>query len=84
MSDGEPHPTARIPVLSYNFAPGDPWAQGKSITIPSSRLALLREVFSELVTQLIVWNWITGEMLLVCQLLLGDHTLMWTIHLGTQ
>ena len=76
MSDGEPHPAARVPVLSYTFPHDDPWVLESSITITSSRLALLREVSSERVTQLIVWNWITGEMLLVCQLLPGDRTLM--------
>ena len=74
MSDGEPHPAARVPVLSYTFAPGRLYALQTLIT--GSRLALLGEVSGERVTRLIVWNWITGEMLLVRQLPLGDRTLM--------
>ena len=88
MSDGEPHPAARTQVLSYTFATrfgGDLWVLESSIT--SSRLALLgEEATGKFVTQrqLIIWNWITGEMLLVCQLFLGDRTLMWTVHSGNR
>ena len=72
MSDGEPHPSARAKVLSYTF--GTRWVLEPSIT--SSRLALLGSVSRESETQIIVWNWVTGEMLLVCQHFLGDRTLM--------
>ena len=64
MNDGEPHPAARTKILSYTFAPGRLYVLKTSIT--SSRLALLGEVSGERATQLIVWDWITGEMLLVC------------------
>ena len=77
MSDGEPHPSARVKVLSYTFALGEAgtcWLLEPSIT--SSRLALLGGVPSESLVRLVIWNWITGEMLLVCQLFVGNHTLM--------
>ena len=67
MSDGKPHPSARAKVLPYTFRilDGDnPWLAELSIT--SSRLALLGTVPGEFGTELSVWNWITGEMLLVC------------------
>ena len=74
MSDGDPHPSARAKVLSCALALGGLGVLEMSIT--SSRLAFLGEaVSSEHKTQLIVWNWITGEQLLVCQLLLGGRTL---------
>ena len=86
MSNGEPHPTARAHILSYNFAPeingGIPWILEPSVK--GSRLVLLREMSSEPKTQIVVWNWITGEMLLVRQPLLRDHTLTRTVHLGTR
>ena len=85
MSDGKSHPSARTKVLSHTFAPGnDDTPRVLKSSITSSRLALLGNLSGVYVTQLTVWNWITGEMLLVCQLLLGNRTLMWTAHLGTQ
>ena len=85
MNDGEPHPSARAKALSSTFAPGTdnpPWALEMSIT--SSRLALLGAVSRGSATQIVVWNWVTGEMLLVRQLLLGDRTLMLAVRLGTR
>ena len=85
MDDGDPHPSARAKVLFYVFAPGNnhaPRVLKSSIT--NFRLALLGNLSGRYATQLTVWNWITGEMLLVCQLLLDNRTLMWTVHLGAR
>ena len=84
MNDGDPHPSAREKVLSCALALGRLGVLEMSIT--NSRLAFLGEAVSrEHGTQLIVWNWITGENLLVRQLSLGDGTLlMWAVHLGTR
>ena len=73
LRDGEPHPAAQTAVLSYTFATGDgglPDVQDMSIT--DSRLAVLRS-FSYIRTgQIVVWDWTTGQILLVRRLLVFD------------
>lgn len=83
MSDGEPHPTARNKILSYTFSPGDGGTADildKSIT--TSRLVILRGLSSVDVAQIVVWDWTTGQILLVCRLLVYSSILMRTVRLG--
>ena len=85
MSDGEPHPAAQTTVLSYTFATGAgciPDVQDTSIT--DSRLAVLRGLSHVHTGQIVVWDWTTGQILLVRRLLAFDSTLMRTAHQGAQ
>ena len=68
LADGQPHPSAQIPTLSYTAEPelGDSldwWA----FSITGSRLAFFCRCSSapEVTAQLAVWDWNTGEILLV-------------------
>ena len=67
MSDGEPHPAAQTQVLSSTFAPavGDLVDIFLNMSITGSRLALLRGVYGVGITQAVVWDWTTGQILLV-------------------
>jgi len=66
MSDGEPHPAAQTAVLSYIFAlDSEPFTKTIDISITSSRLALMRGIYSENRGQVAVWDWTTGQILLV-------------------
>ena len=85
MSDGEPHPAAQTKVLSSTLAPalGD-LVNILDMSITGSRLALLRGTFGVGITQVVVWDWTTGQTLLVRRLLVYSPTMMRTIRLGTR
>ena len=62
----EPHPHARVKVLSYTLAPENGThveAVGASVT--GSRLAVLRKVSDISATQVVVWDWVTGQILVI-------------------
>ena len=66
MFDGKPHPSAQTPVLPYVSVRElgfDSW----EISITGSRLALICMFYdgSGVTAQLVVWDWNTGEILLV-------------------
>ena len=85
MSDGEPHPAARTAILSYTFPTGDggmPDVQDTSIT--GSRLAVFRGLSNIRTGQIVVWDWTTGQILLVCQLLVFNPSLIRTAYQGAQ
>jgi hypothetical protein len=84
MEDGEPHPSAQTPVLSYTFAEFGSFFNEWQMSITSSRLALLCVCLDSyfIPAQLIVWDWITGDILLVGLLLFFCSSLMRIVPLG--
>ena len=80
LSDGEPHPSARVKVLSYAFADID----FLEASITGSRLAVLREgqTIPVSVAQVVVWDWMSGQILLVRVPHAHNHPPMWIVHLG--
>ena len=86
MSDGEPHPAAQTKVLSYPFppAPGDFPDDILGTSITGSRLVLLRGAFQVSIPRAVVWDWTTGQVLLVRRLLEYNPTMMPTIRLGAR
>ena len=65
MSNGEPHPGAQVKVLSYHFTSGGIFAEILDLSITDSRLAALRRVSDVHAAQAVVWDWTTGQILLV-------------------
>ena len=68
MSDGEPHPSAKNPVLIYALEQELGLSlDSKNISMTSSRLASLGVCFCNPAPagEIIVWDWITGEVLMV-------------------
>ena len=85
MSEGEPHPTARIKALSHTFNPGDGTpADLLEASITSSRLAVLRGTSDTLVAQVVVWDWTTGQVLFVRQYSYSSPTLIPMTLLGAR
>ena len=85
LNDGEPHPCARVKVLSYTFASGNGvQVEAVKISITGSRLAVLKRVSDIPMTRVVVWDWMTGQILLVRQLYVDRYTLMEIVHLGTR
>lgn len=80
LSDGEPHPSARVKVLSYAFAHTD----FLEASITGSRLAVLRGDLWTLTAQVVVWDWITGQIVLVRVPHVRSHPLMQAVYLGTR
>ena len=77
FNDGEPHPRARVKVLFCTFAPGNgTYVEAVGASVASSRLAVLRKVSDVSVTQVVVWDWVTGQILLVRQLHTDSYVLM--------
>lgn len=74
LVDGKPHPSAQTPVLFLTCEPGssdDHW----NISISGSRLAFF-SVWFGYKTQLVVWDWQAGEILLVCSISLFSFPLI--------
>lgn len=65
MSNGEPHPNAQTQVLSYYFTSGGVFAEILDLSITDTRLAALRRVSDVHTAQAVVWDWTTGQILLV-------------------
>ena len=86
MSNGEPHPAAQTKVLSSTSAPAVGGLVGiyLNMSITGSRLALLRAPYGVGIATVVVWDWTTGQILLVRRLLVYSPTIMRTIRLGAQ
>ena len=85
LNGGEPHPAAQIETLTYTFAPRDADPSGVlEASITDSRLAFLRGIPNISVTQVVVWDWTTGQILLVRRLFVCSHTLVLTVSLGAR
>ena len=87
LNDGEPHPSAQTPVLSCTLEPeishhSDHW----QMSITSSRLVFLRTFLGALTAtaQLTVWDWTTGEVLLVHPIFLSRFLPMRIVLLAPQ
>jgi len=66
MSDGEPHPAAQAAVLFYTFVPGgESFTETIDLSITSSRVALMRGISFENIGQVTIWDWTTGQILMV-------------------
>ena len=67
LDDGEPHPSARTAVLSFAFElhPSRRRTGTGNLSITSSRLAFFCSHSGPTKTKVIVWDWTTGEILLV-------------------
>ena len=77
MTDGAPHPAAQIMDLSYTFVPGyEDLFGGLDMSITGSRLAVLRWDSRIRAIQVVVWDWTTGQILLVRRSLVFDSALM--------
>ena len=85
MDDREPRPTAKTRALSYTFAPenGSP-INILEMSITGCRLAVLRGASDEHIAQVVVWDWITGQILLVYRLLIHGLTLVLIVRSGAR
>ena len=77
LNNGEPHPSAQTPVLSFMFREPeiDIDLDRCQMSITSSRLAFLCTPFETPIAtaQLTVWDWTTGEILFVRHIFLVLH-----------
>jgi hypothetical protein len=78
LDDGESHPSAQSPGLSYTFGELGSYFNDWQMSITSSRLALLCICIDSdfFPAQLIVWDWTTGDILLVGCMFLSWSSLM--------
>ena len=74
MRDGKPHPRAKYSMVSEDITSVWPYDGGCSIELYGERVAILFKGSSPLgldvrmsTSALIVWNWETGEKLVVCR-----------------
>ena len=66
LSEVEPHPRARVKVPSYTFAPGNgTHVEALGASVAGSRLAVLRKVSDISATQVVIWDWVTGQILAI-------------------
>ena len=85
MRDGGTHPAARTAVLSYTFTLGEGGLPDiLDMSIADSRLAVFGAVSGTHATQIVVWDWTTGQILQVRRPLTFNSGLMWTAHQGVR
>jgi hypothetical protein len=82
MNDGKPHPLAQSPVLPCTFK-FEPCFEECQILITRSRLVLCLDT-PNITAHLIVWDWITGNILLVRTVTLFYPLPMQIVHLGAR
>lgn len=87
LSGGEPHPSARTADLCYDYFPeycNSAEDCEMSLSITSSRIAFFCTLSGTpyITGKLIVWDWTTGDILVVRCVFLSRHPLMWTVFLG--
>jgi len=76
LGDGGPHPAAQTAVLSYTFAPADNVPINLlDMSISGFRLAVLRGT-ADITSYVVVWDWTTGQTLLVSRLFMYSPTVM--------